>query len=99
EPAPPEMVASVRRLAEGVAALRRDLAAGVEPMETRECALSAVRAAGKAYQSHLDLSGNAVVAQVRSAATDLLRAAGVGHSDADRLIRRAAPVTRLPRRA
>ena len=99
EPAPPEMVVSVQRLAEGVAALRRDLAAGIEPIQTREHALSAVRAAGKAYQSHLDLSGNAVVAQVRSAATDLLRAAGVGHGDADRLIRRAAPVTRLSPRA
>ncbi|GAA1812143.1 aromatic acid exporter family protein [Luedemannella flava] len=98
EYAPPELVGAVRELAEGVTALRRDLAAGVEPLETRERALTAVRHAGEAYVQVLDLSGNAVVATVRNASTDLLQAAGVGYKEADGLIRRAAPVTRLPRR-
>jgi uncharacterized membrane protein YgaE (UPF0421/DUF939 family) len=99
EAAPPDLVQSVKELSQGVATLRRDLAAGVEPLETREHAREAVTKAGKAYLTQLDLSGNAVVAQVRAAATDLLRAAGVEPSDADQIVRRAAPVTRLSRRA
>ncbi|GAA1764085.1 FUSC family protein [Luedemannella helvata] len=98
EPAPPELVAAIRELAEGVSALRRDLADGVEPEATRQHALSAVRYGGSAYLQHLDLSGNAVVATIRNAAADLLEATGVAHKEADRLIRRAAPITRLPRR-
>lgn len=99
EVAPPDLVQAIKELSDGVATLRRDLAAGVEPFETREHAREAVTKAGKAYLAQLDLSGNAVVAQVRAAATDLLRAAGVEHADADRIVRRAAPVTRLSRRA
>ncbi len=97
ESIPPELVASVRELAEGVSALRRDLEAGTEPVESRRYAVSAVRYGGLAYLKHLDLSGNAVVATIRNAAADLLEAAGASHSEADRLIRRAAPITRLPR--
>jgi hypothetical protein len=45
----------------------------------------------------IGFSGGVVVAQVRSAATDLLRASGVDFAEAPRLVRRAAGWHNRPR--
>jgi hypothetical protein len=90
ETAPDELARAVADLAESVQALRNDLAAGAEPLAGRDQALGAVRHATSAYNSGVGFSGSVIVAQVRSTATDLLRAAGVGRVDAERAIRRAA---------
>ncbi|SCG44700.1 FUSC family protein [Micromonospora inositola] len=87
EPIPEAMPAAVAALAQAVRVLRRELTAGEEPDETREQALRAVCEAGRAYRAGVGFSGEVVVAQVRTAASDLLVATGTSQDDANRMIR------------
>jgi uncharacterized membrane protein YgaE (UPF0421/DUF939 family) len=89
EPVPAALPLAVRMLGEAVGWLRRELADAVEPEAARDRALSGVRAAAAAYAEGVGFSGSVVVAQVRSAANDLVRASGAVQADADRLVRRA----------
>jgi len=89
ETLPASLVESVQALGEAVSWLRRELADGVEPVAARERALRAASEAGVAYAEGVDFSGSVIVAQVRSAAVDLVRATGVDATDAHRLVRRA----------
>lgn len=94
----PEVLSdAVGLLGDAVDLLREEWAKGTEPMAARERALSAVSEAAKAYDDGVGFSGGVVVAQVRSAATDLLRAAGVDVAEAPRLVRRAAGWHNRPR--
>ncbi|MCU7727193.1 FUSC family protein [Actinoplanes sp. KI2] len=87
----PEVLATaIGLLGDAVDLLRQEWAKAAEPIAARERALSAVTEAAKAYDDGLGFSGGVVVAQVRSAATDLLRASGVDFAEAPRLVRRAA---------
>lgn len=86
---PPALVEAVRALGEAVSWLRRELADAVEPVATRERALRAASEAGVAYAEGVDFSGSVIVAQVRSAAVDLVRASGLDGKEANRLVRRA----------
>jgi uncharacterized membrane protein YgaE (UPF0421/DUF939 family) len=90
EPVPAGLPVAVARLGEAVGWLRRELAGAVEPEAARGRALSAVGEAARAYAAGVGFSGSVVVAQVRSTAIDLVRASGVPHREAERLIRRAA---------
>jgi len=58
-----------------------------------------VTEAAKAYAEGVGFSGGVVVAQVRTTATDLLRATGVDFAEAPRLVRRAAGWHNRPRSA
>lgn len=89
ETAPLDLLTSLRTMAGTVDILRRELAAGAEPRRTRQAALSAVGYAGDAYRSGLGFSGDVVVAQIRSIATDLLRATGLDERTAIRAVRRS----------
>ncbi|MEU8077240.1 FUSC family protein [Catellatospora citrea] len=89
EPAPASLVAAVHALAQSVSSLRRELADAVEPEQAAEAAVRAVREAREAHQTGLEFSGEVVFAQVRSTATDLLRATGLSREDAERRVRRA----------
>jgi uncharacterized membrane protein YgaE (UPF0421/DUF939 family) len=89
EPVPDGLPLAVRMLGEAMGWLRRELADAVEPEAARDRALTAVRAAAAGYDEGVGFSGSVVVAQVRSAANDLVRASGATHADADRLVRRA----------
>jgi uncharacterized membrane protein YgaE (UPF0421/DUF939 family) len=90
EQIPEDLARAVAGLAGSVVALRRDLAAGEEPLSGRDEALTAVRLASTAYRNGVGFSGSVIVAQVRSTATDLLRAGGLGRIEAERAVRRAA---------
>jgi uncharacterized membrane protein YgaE (UPF0421/DUF939 family) len=90
EPVPDDLARALDTLAGAVGTLRAELARSEEPVRAREEALDAVRAASVAYQDGVGFSGSVVVAQVRSAVVDLLRATGLSESRADRLVRRAA---------
>jgi uncharacterized membrane protein YgaE (UPF0421/DUF939 family) len=90
EPVPDELPVAVQTLADAVATLRWELSSAVEPALARSLALDAVTAAARAYASGVGFSGSVVVAQIRSAATDLIRATGVSDKRAPRLVRRAA---------
>jgi uncharacterized membrane protein YgaE (UPF0421/DUF939 family) len=89
EPAPPGLVSALRELADAVRALRDDLASGTEPVRVPELALGAVRSAAQVYRDGLGFSGDVVVAQIRTMATDLLLATGLARSEVERAIRRA----------
>lgn len=86
EPVPDALPEALEALADAVRTLRSELAAEREPTLTRERTLASVRAAGAAYRAGLGFSGSVVVAQVRGAAVDLLRATGIPESRADRLV-------------
>ncbi|GAA0814925.1 FUSC family protein [Spirilliplanes yamanashiensis] len=90
EPVPPELPDAVGLLGDAVALLRGELAGGAEPVATRERALRAAGESGRAYTDGVAFSGGVVVAQIRSTATDLLRATGITHADAVQLVRGAA---------
>jgi uncharacterized membrane protein YgaE (UPF0421/DUF939 family) len=90
ESVPPELPAALHTLADCVATLRTELAADAEPVQARAKALDAVRAASATYAQGVGFSGSVVVAQVRSAVVDLLRATGISEHRADRWVSRAA---------
>ncbi|MDR7280404.1 FUSC family protein [Catenuloplanes atrovinosus] len=89
EPVPRTLAPAVVALGEAVELLRTELELGVEPEAARGRALRAVSDAGRAYADGVGFSGSVVVAQVRSTATDLVRASGVEHEEAIRQVRRA----------
>lgn len=99
EPVPPTLVTAVRSLAEAVRLLRRELGSGEEPVQTRAAALQAVQACAAAYRAGIGFSGSVVVAQIRSAASDLISASGLPPEEAHRLVRSAlapAPESERP---
>ncbi|BCB80227.1 aromatic acid exporter family protein [Phytohabitans flavus] len=89
ETLPPPLIEAVGALGEAVSWLRRELADGVEPVAARERALRAASEVGIAYAEGVDFSGSVIVAQVRSAAVDLVRASGLDGKETHRLVRRA----------
>ncbi len=89
ESTPRALATAIRLLGDAVELLRRELAEGVEPDAARERALRAAAEAQRAYEEGVGFSGSVIVAQVRSAAIDVLRASGVERGEATRLARRA----------
>lgn len=86
EPIPPALPEALDAFADAVRTLRDELAGDREPTQARARALDAVRMASVAYDSGLAFSGSVVVAQVRGAVVDLLRASGLPEERADRLV-------------
>jgi uncharacterized membrane protein YgaE (UPF0421/DUF939 family) len=97
EPIPAVLPASIELLGDAVDLLKHEWAKGVEPVATRERVLRAAAESGQAYDEGVGFSGGVVVAQVRSTATDLLRATGVDYAEAPRLVRRAVGWHARPR--
>jgi uncharacterized membrane protein YgaE (UPF0421/DUF939 family) len=89
EPIPEPMPDAVAHLAESVRQLKHEFAVGAEPQHARERSLRAVSEAGRAYGEGVGFSGSVVIAQVRTAASDLLVASGIEQEEANRLIRKA----------
>jgi uncharacterized membrane protein YgaE (UPF0421/DUF939 family) len=89
EPIPEVLAVSVGLLGDAVDLLRQEWARGVEPVAARERALRAAAECGRAYEEGVGFSGGVIVAQIRTAATDILRASGVDYAEAPRLVRRA----------
>jgi hypothetical protein len=89
ESAPDTLVSAVRALADATGWLRRELAAGQEPEAARAAALRAVRESQDAYLAGIGFSGSVIIAQIRSIATDLMRAGGLPPEETDRQVRRA----------
>lgn len=89
EPVPAELGRAVQALADSVGLLRKEFASGKVPAEARARARDAVRSAGVAYKAGVGFSGSVVVAQVRTAASDILVASGIGQAEANRHVRDA----------
>ncbi|MFD2765397.1 FUSC family protein [Micromonospora eburnea] len=90
ENVPADLPAAVELFGEAVRLLHREFLAAKEPVQARERVLAAVRHAGAACRQDIGFSGTIVVAQLRTVANDLLRATGVSHGEARRLVRQAA---------
>ena len=80
---------SVALLGDAVELLKQEWAKAAEPIAARERALRAAAECGQAYEEGVGFSGGVIVAQIRTTATDLLRASGVDYAEAPRLVRRA----------
>jgi len=97
EPIPAVLPGSIGLLGDAVGLLRQEWAKGAEPVAARERALRAVAESGQAYREGVGFSGGVVVAQVRTTAADLLRATGIEHAEATRLVREALGWNERPR--
>ncbi|MGW3604853.1 FUSC family protein [Micromonospora sp. NPDC005161] len=89
ERVPPDLPASVGQLADAVELLRREHRAGRPTEKTRHAVRAAVFQAGRARAQRVDEFGDAVVTQVRTAASDLLRATGCDATTANEEVRDA----------
>lgn len=89
ERVPEVLPASVRHLGDAVDLLREEWAEGADPVAARKRALQAVSESGRALQDGVGYSGGVVVAQIRTAVADLLRATGVEYAEATRQVRDA----------
>ncbi|MGW4466667.1 FUSC family protein [Micromonospora sp. NPDC004704] len=90
EPVPASLPPAVKNLSEAIRLLNYEFTRGWEPREARRAALRAVSDAGRARAEGVDLSGTVVVAQIRSAVVDLLRATSISRTDARSLVRDAS---------
>jgi uncharacterized membrane protein YgaE (UPF0421/DUF939 family) len=86
---PADLIDALRKLSESVVTLRTELASGSEPKRTREQALASVAQAADAYRAGMSFSADVVFAQIRTIATDLLRATGLDDATSTRAVRRA----------
>ncbi|WFE54525.1 FUSC family protein [Micromonospora sp. WMMD1155] len=86
---PPALSTSVGRLADAVELLRREHRAGRPTERTRQAVRDAVYQAGRARGQGVDEFGDAVVTQLRTAASDLLRAIGSDATSANDEVRTA----------
>ena len=97
EPIPAVLPGAMGLLGDAVDLLRQEWAKGAEPVAARERALRAAAESGQAYDEGVGFSGGVVVAQIRTTVADLLRATGIEHAEATRLVRRAVGWNERPR--
>lgn len=97
EPIPAVLPGAIGLLGDAVDLLRQEWAKGAEPVAARERALRAAAESGQAYDEGVGFSGGVVVAQVRTTVADLLRATGIEHAEATRLVRKAVGWNERPR--
>ncbi|MEU1810668.1 FUSC family protein [Micromonospora sp. WMMD1076] len=84
---PADLCAGVGQLADAVELLRREHRSARHRGRTQQKIDDAVQAAGRAQAHGLDAFGEAVVTQLRTAASDLLRAAGADPTTSNREVR------------
>ncbi|NYF57975.1 FUSC family protein [Micromonospora purpureochromogenes] len=89
EPVPEELIAAVERLAETIGVLQREARKAGPLEQTRLGVLDIARLVGQACRKGLKSYGSAMVVQLRTAASDLLRATGYEPETANRMVREA----------
>lgn len=89
EPVPEELIAAVERLAETVRVLQQEARRAGPFEQTREAVLDVARLVGQACRKGLKSYGSAMVIQLRTALSDLLRATGYEPDTANRMVREA----------
>ena len=87
---PAPMPEAIRDLSSAVRRLEESLDDPTGEVSVREPALSAAAQATLVLERTGNLSANAIVAQVRAAAVDLLRGSGITREESERLVREAA---------
>ncbi|MEO3771315.1 FUSC family protein [Micromonospora sp. B9E7] len=92
EPVPEELPAAVQKIAEAVHLLRREARAGQPFNRTYQAVSDGARLAGRAYRQGSKPFSDAMVIQLRTMASDLLRATGCPPETANRIVREASTV-------
>ncbi|MEV4823770.1 FUSC family protein [Micromonospora sp. NPDC049274] len=90
EPIPSELPDAIARLGQAVEEMRRECRVGDTPLCTRKVVEECAELAGRSAALGVKSFGDALVTGLRTAASDLLRAAGCEPDDANRIVRRAA---------
>ncbi|MGW9197670.1 FUSC family protein [Micromonospora chersina] len=89
EPVPEELTAALERLAETIGMLQQEARRSGPLEQTRRGVLETARLVGQACRQGLESYGSAMVIQLRTAASDLLRATGYEPDTANRMVREA----------
>ncbi|RZU74394.1 uncharacterized membrane protein YgaE (UPF0421/DUF939 family) [Micromonospora kangleipakensis] len=89
EPVPEELPGAVDRFAEAIHLLRQEGRAGGPFDQTRNAVMDAARLAGQAAHKGTKPFSDAIVIQLRTMASDLLRATGYEPETANRMVREA----------
>ncbi|MFE9958902.1 aromatic acid exporter family protein [Micromonospora sp. NPDC005299] len=90
EPVPEELPCAVERLAEAIHLLAQEARAGRPFEQTRNAVSDGACLAGRAYHKGRKPFSDAIVVQLRTVASDLLRATGCEPEAANRMVREAA---------
>ncbi|GAB3947539.1 FUSC family protein [Micromonospora vulcania] len=90
EPIPSELSDAMARLGQAVSVMRTERRAGDEPERTRRLVEECAELAGRAGAVGVKSFGDSLVTGLRTASSDLLRAAGCEPDDANRIVRKAA---------
>ncbi|MFE9190710.1 aromatic acid exporter family protein [Micromonospora sp. NPDC007208] len=90
EPIPPELPDAMARLGQAVAEMRTECKVGDDTRRTRRLVEECAHLAGRAAASGVRSFGESLVTDLRTAASDLLRATGCEPDEANRIVRRAA---------
>lgn len=90
EPVPEELPAAVERLAAAIQLLPREARRGGPFDQTHAAALDGAHLAGQAYHKGAKPFADAIVIQIRTLASDLLRATGYEPATANQMVREAA---------
>ncbi|MET8254817.1 FUSC family protein [Micromonospora sp. NPDC005197] len=90
EPIPAELPDAIARLGQAVAEMQTECRVGETPRCTRKLVEECAELAGRAAATGVRSFGDALVTGLRTAASDLLRAAGCEPDDANRIVRKAA---------
>ncbi|WP_433280525.1 FUSC family protein [Micromonospora sp. CA-244673] len=91
EPIPPTLAESVTRLGEAVRVMRRECREGEGDLtDTRRLVRESAELAGRAWAQGVRSYGDGVIIDLRTADSEVLRAAGCDPDDANRMVRTAA---------
>jgi len=90
EPIPEELPAAMARLGAAVHQMREDCRERERPERTQKLVLEAANLAGRAWAQGVHSYGDSVITDLRSGASDLLRAIGHEPEEANRMVRTAA---------
>ncbi|MBF5029230.1 FUSC family protein [Micromonospora sp. ANENR4] len=90
EPVPPALPDAVARLGQAVREMKRACKSGADLESTRELVRSGAELAGRAWSQGVRAFGEAMISDLRTAQSELLRATGCRPEDANGSVRRAA---------
>ncbi|SIN31452.1 FUSC family protein [Micromonospora cremea] len=92
EPIPQDLPEAVARLGQAVTAMRSECRVGTDPERTRELVEQCAELAGRATATGVRSFAAALITDLRTMCSDLLRATGSEPEDANRMVRKAAGV-------
>ncbi|WP_446215086.1 FUSC family protein [Micromonospora sp. IBHARD004] len=90
EPVPAQLPAAIERLSEAVRAMHQERRKGRDPERARQLTRESAELAGRAWAEGVRSYGDAMVTDLRTGGSELLRATGYEPDDANRMVRQAA---------